>query len=106
MLFFRVHTYSSIDGTEKRIQQVIQAMQILGGMRQNSDGLVYFPCGNKHEGSMQTRLFWKHAKIAPDSLVEIRPLNTLDKKSKLTITVDSVENGTYSVRSKWRRTQC
>ncbi len=95
---FCVHTYSRFEGAEKRIQEVVHAMQILGGMQQNSDGLLFFPCGDKHEAACR-RVFLEACKIAPDTSVQPRPLNTLDKKSKLTITVDSVENGIYNVRS-------
>ncbi len=95
---FRVHTYSRFEGADKRIQEVAHAMQILGGMLQSSDGLLYFPCGDRHEAACR-RVFLEACKIAPDASVQPRPLNTLDKKSKLTITVDSVENGIYNVRS-------
>ena len=93
---FRVHTYSRVEGAEKRIQQVVDAMQTLGGMQQTSDGFLYFPCGEKHEAGCR-RVFLEACKLTPNTPVEPRPLRTLDKKSKLTITVDSVGNGTYRV---------
>lgn len=95
---FRVHTYSRFEGVAKRIQEVADAMQILGGMQQNNDGLLFFPCGEKHEAACR-RVFLEACKIAPETSVQPRPLNILDKKSKLIITVDSVGNGTYSIRS-------
>ncbi len=95
---YRVHTYSSFEGAENRIQEVSYAMRILGGMQQNNDGLLCFPCGDKHEAACR-RVFLEACKIAPDTSIQPRPLKTLDKKSKQTITVDSVENGIYSVRS-------
>ena len=95
---FRVHTYSRVEGAANRIQEVVHAMQTLGGMQETSDGLLYFPCGQKHEAACR-RVFLEACKLAPNALAESRPLRTLDKKSKLTITVDSVGNGTYRVNS-------
>lgn len=92
---FRVHTYSRIDGVEKRIQNVIQSMQTLGGM-ETSNELLHFPCGEKHEAACR-RVFLEACKIPQDSPAEQRPLNTLDKKSKLNITVNSSGNGIYKI---------
>lgn len=95
---FRVHTYSRIEGATTRIDNVMQSMKILGGMQETSDGLLCFPCGERHEAACR-RVFLEACKLEPNTTVEPRPLNTLDKKSKLTITVDSVGNGIYRVKS-------
>ncbi len=95
---FRVHTYSRIEGAATRIEDVVQSMKILGGMQETSDGMLYFPCGERHEAACR-RVFLEACKIEPNTPVEPRPLNTLDKKSKLTITVDSMGNGVYRVKS-------
>ena len=95
---FRVHTYSRLEGAPNRIQEVVHAMQTLGGMLVTSDELLYFPCGERHEAACR-RVFLEACKLTPDTLVEPRPLNTIDKKSKLTITVDSIGEGTYRVAS-------
>lgn len=95
---FRVHTYSRIEGAVTRIEDVVQSMKILGGMQETSDGMLYFPCGERHEAACR-RVFLEACKLEPNTPVEPRPLNTLDKKSKLTITVDSMGNGTYRVHS-------
>ena len=95
---FRVHTYSQVEGAAKRIQEVVNAMKILGGMQETSDGLLHFPCGEKHETACR-RVFLEACKLGPDEPIEPRPLNILDKKSKLNITVHSVGNGTYRVQS-------
>ncbi|MCG9126879.1 hypothetical protein JT359_04690 [Candidatus Poribacteria bacterium] len=93
---FRVHTYSGIDRVQERIQNVIQSMQTLGGMETSGEGLLYFPCGEKHEAGCR-RVFLEACKLPQDSPAEQRPLNTLDKKSKLNITVNSSGNGIYKV---------
>ena len=95
---YRVHTYSRLDGAAKRIQEVMQSMCILGGMQETSDGLLCFPCGEKHEAACR-RVFLEACKHASDTLVEPRPLHILDKKSQLTISVESVGNGIYKVSS-------
>ena len=95
---FRVHTYSRIEGAATRIEDVVQSMKILGGMQETSDGMLYFHCGERHEAACR-RVFLEACKLEPNTPAEPRPLQTLDKKSKLTITVDSVGNGIYRVKS-------
>lgn len=93
---FLVHTYSSVEGAGARIQDVVQAMQTLGGMLKTPEGLLYFPCGVAHEAACR-RVFLEACKLAPNVSAEPRPLNTLDKKSKLTMSVESTGNGIYRV---------
>ena len=96
---FLVHTYSHISGAAERIEDIRQAMQILGGMLRTPDGLLYFPCNNVHEAACR-RVFLEACKLTSNTLVEPRPLNILDKKSKLTITVDSTGKGIYRVTAE------
>ena len=93
---FLVHTYSQIAGAAERIDEVIQSMQTLGGMLKTPEGLLYFPCKNVHAAACR-RVFLEACKLAPNSRAETRPLNILDKKSQLTITVDSAGAGIYRV---------
>ena len=93
---FLVHTYSSLEGADARIQAVVQAMQTLGGMLKTPDSLLYFPCGVGHEAACR-RVFLEACKLTQNVPVEPRPLHTLDRKSKLTMTVSSMGNGTYRV---------
>ena len=93
---FLVHTYSHIAGAGERIEEVRQAMQILGGMLQTAEGLLHFPCGGAHEVACR-RVFLEACKLTPGTRIEPRPLQTLDRKSQLTITINSTGNGTYSV---------
>ena len=96
---YRAHTYSRLEGAATRIQEIVKSMQTLGGMQETTDGMLYFPCGERHEAACR-RVFLEACKLPSDTLAESRPLNTLDKKSKLTITVDSVGKGVYFVSSK------
>ena len=93
---FLVHTYSQISGATERIKEVIQSMQILGGMLKTPEGLLYFPCKDAHEAACR-RVFLEACKLASNTQAEARPLNILDKKSQLTITVDSTGSGIYRV---------
>ena len=93
---FLVHTYSQMTGATERIQEVVQAMQTLGGMLKTPEGLLYFPCKYPHEFACR-RVFLEACKLASNAHTEPRPLNILDRKSKLAITVDSTGNGTYQV---------
>lgn len=95
---FLVHTYSQITGASERIAEVVQTMQTLGGMLKTSDNLLYFPCKNAHEAGCR-RVFLEACKLASNTDIEPRPLNILDKKSQLTITVNSIGNGIYQVRA-------
>lgn len=95
---FLVHTYSQITGATERIAEVVQTMQTLGGMLKTAEGLLYFPCKNVHEAACR-RVFLEACKLASSTDIEPRPLNILDRKSQLTITVDSAGNGIYQVRA-------
>lgn len=96
MPLFLVHTYSHVAGAAERIENVRQAMQTLGGMLKTSEGLLYFPCGSAHQAGCR-RVFLEACKLASDTAAEQRPLNILDRKSRLTITVDSTGDGIYRV---------
>ena len=93
---FLVHTYSQMTGATERIAEIGRTMQTLGGMLKTSEGLLYFPCKDPHQAACR-RVFLEAGKLAPNTHTEPRPLHILDKKSQLTITVDSTGNGTYQV---------
>lgn len=96
---FLVHTYSHISGAAERIENVRRAMQTLGGMSRTADGLLYFPCNSAHEAACR-RVFLEACKLAPNTPIEPRPLSILDKKSQLTIRVDSNGKGIYRVTAE------
>lgn len=95
---FHIHTYSHKDGASERIKQVANYMQILGGLSELGNGKLFFSCGDKHEAACR-RVFLEACKIRPNTPTEPRPLNIIDKKSKLTITANSIGNGSYRVTS-------
>ena len=95
---FLVHTYSQMTGATERIEEVAQTMQTLGGMLKTAEGLLYFPCKNTHEAACR-RVFLEACKLASNTDTEPHPLNILDKKSQLIITVDSTGDGIYRVRA-------
>lgn len=96
---FSVHTYSGISGAVERIENIREAMQTLGGMLKTPDGLLYFPCKDRHEAACR-RVFLEACKLGPNIHPEPRPLNILDKKSRLTIKVDSTGKGVYRVSAE------
>ena len=96
---FLVHTYSQMSGAAERIEAVVAAMQVLGGMLKDVDGLLRFPCNSAHEAACR-RVFLEACKLAPGTPAEPRPLNILDKKSQLMISVDSTGKGTYRVTAE------
>lgn len=95
---FLVHTYSQMTGATERIAEIAETMQILGGMLKTREGLLYFPCKDAHEAACR-RVFLEACKLASGTQADPRPLSILDKKSRLTITVDSRGNGVYQVRA-------
>lgn len=95
---FLVHTYSQMTGATERIAEIGRTMQTLGGMLKTPEGLLYFHCKDPHEAACR-RVFLEACKLASNTHTEPRPLHILDKKSQLTITVDSIGNGTYQVRA-------
>lgn len=107
---FLVHTYSRVEGAQRRVRAIVQAMKTLGGMQETPDGLLRFHCGAGHEMACR-RVFLEACKLphvengrarlpeveSDKARLQPRPLQTLDKKSRLTITVDSVGDGVYRV---------
>ncbi len=93
---YRVYTYSGRLGAEDRIASVVKAMVILGGMEQDADGRLRFPCGYEHTMAVK-RVFLEACKLEPSETAESRPLEILDKKSGLQIVVLSEGDGVYRV---------
>jgi hypothetical protein len=91
---FLVHSYSTKPGVEDRLAFVRQAMCALGGMS-NDDGTLAFPCGSEHQAAVR-RVFLEAGKLASGDIAP-KDLQTLDKKSGLTIQVSSLGDGLYEV---------
>ena len=95
---YKVHTYSHLPGAAERVAEIMDAMQVLGGMEQTSDGLLSFPCGHAHLLAVK-RLFLEACKLPPDQPIEPRPLHIFDKKANATIAVASLGQGLYEARA-------
>jgi len=95
---YQVHTYSHLPGAAERVAGIMDAMQVLGGMEQTSDGLLRFPCGHAHLLAVK-RLFLEACKLPPAQPIEPRPLHIFDKKANATIAVASLGQGLYEVRA-------
>tara|TARA_A100001037_G_scaffold296910_1_gene318111 strand:+ start:929 stop:1672 length:744 start_codon:yes stop_codon:yes gene_type:complete len=91
---FLVHTYSGLEGVADRVAFIRGAMVVLGGMTVDN-GLLSLPCGHEHNAAVR-RVFLEAGKLS-DGPFESRPLETLDKKSGLTIKVESLGDGLYQV---------
>jgi hypothetical protein len=95
---FVIHSYSTKAGVEDRLLFIRQAMVILGGMIEDGDYLS-FACGQEHNAAVR-RAFLEAGKISPDIGLEPKPLNTLDKKSGLTLVVSGKGSGLYEVTAE------
>jgi len=95
---YRVHTFSSIEGSPKRIEFIVAAMAVLGGMERIEGGtpLLRFLCGQRHEKAV-TRNFLEACKLDPKKGVDPRPPYIFDKKTGRTITVKKSGEPTYAL---------
>lgn len=93
---FLVHTYSFIKGARDRIGNVIRGMERLGSMDVTPDGLLQFSCGSQHQLACK-RLFLEVCKLDLKKIVDIWPLEILDKKSGRNIFVNNLGEGIYQV---------
>ncbi len=96
---YLVHSYARKDGAAERIQFVMRAMQVLGGMVAAPGGRLRFACGGAHRAACK-RLFIEASKLASDAQLEARPLAIHDKKSDCEISVASLGGGAYRVEAE------
>src|SRR5450432_4027205 len=92
---YLAHSYSGFEGTRERVDCVMRAMRVLGGLGQ-AGGWLRFHCGAKHQLAIR-RVFLEACKMRPDAALEPRPLTVLDKKLNRAITVTSLKPGLYEV---------
>jgi hypothetical protein len=93
---FLVHTYSRMEGAQGRIQFAVEGMTHLGNMVEDTNRLLRFPCGAAHQLACR-RAFLESCKLSLNDSAEPRPLQILDKKSRLNITATSLGDGIYQV---------
>jgi hypothetical protein len=97
---FLVKTYSGIEDAPQRIDFVVQAMKILGGMDMTSDGRrLKHRCGATHKLATR-RLFLEACKISPTENIEVAPLRLYDKKLDGYVTAMSANRGHYRLRTE------
>ncbi len=98
---FLVHTYSQKADAESRVDFVVRAMAVLGGMAVSPKGAhtLEFPCGAEHRLACK-RIFLEACKLDPSSEPEARPLSVFDKKSELTIYATGTDDGRYQLSAE------
>lgn len=97
---FLVHTYSALDGAERRLEDIRSLMMTLGGLQPSVEapGLLAFPCGEEH-GLAVRRLFLEACKVGSPGEAAPPPLSTVDRKSGLTIVAEPLGEGQYRVEA-------
>ena len=96
---YLVHSYTGKDGAAERIQFVMRAMQVLGGMEPAPGGWLRFSCGDAHRLACK-RHFIEASKLVSDGPPEARPLAIHDKKSDCEFSVSSLGAGAYRVSAE------
>lgn len=98
LVTFLAHSYSGLDGVEGRLQRIIDAMLVIGGMsRYGNDGRqLRHACGEAHRFATR-RLFIEACKLKPNVAPEVRPLAVADKTTGRNIKVMREDDGTYLV---------
>jgi hypothetical protein len=93
---FLVHSYSVKEGTRQRIEFVVRAMTVLGGLEPMAEETrkLRFSCRAGHLLACR-RVFLEACKLDPTQPVGVRPLWILDKKTSRTITVTGEGQGVY-----------
>ncbi len=94
---YLVHTYSGKPGAGDRIRSLVRTMKNFGGLESDGDGLLRFPCGDRHELAVK-RVFLDACKVAPESDVVAHPLRILDKRSGCDVSAVSTGSGEYDLR--------
>ncbi len=91
---FVVHTYSGLDGADARVDFVVDAMKVLGGLQVSASRRLGFACGADHRVACR-RIFLESCKADPQATPEVRGLSVFDKKSGHTIAAESAGPGAY-----------
>jgi hypothetical protein len=92
---YLIHSYSGFEGARQRLDYLLHAMQVYGGLKLIG-GRLRFPCGAGHQLAIR-RVFLEACKLATGVPVEPKPLSVMDKKLGRAVTVTSLEPGVYEV---------
>ena len=94
---YLVHTYSDKRGAADRVRSLVRVMKAFGGLESDRNGLLRFPCGDRHELAIK-RVFLDGCKVSPHSEVDAHPLRIRDKRSGCDVTAVSMGQGEYELR--------
>jgi hypothetical protein len=93
---YKIHTYSSIDGTDGRIGFLVEAMKTLGSMESIADDLLHFSCWSAHKFAVK-RLFLEACKLDPNQPIQAKPPQIFDKKAECDMLVTGLGQGQYQI---------
>jgi len=93
---FLAHSYSGKEGAAERLEFVMRAMAVMGGMGPGpgQPGRIAFACGGEHRAAVK-RLFLEACKKETGAQVGALPMSIYDKKNDLTIDVTATGAGGY-----------
>ena len=93
---FLAHSYSGKKGAAERLEFVMRAMAVMGGMgpRPGQPGRIAFACGGEHRAAVK-RLFLEACKKETGAQVGALPMSIYDKKNDLTIDATATGAGGY-----------
>jgi hypothetical protein len=96
-----VHSYSSKDGVNGRLESIVESMVTLAGLERASGNelAVRFPCGEWHRAAAR-RAFLEACKIPSDQPAEPRSLEADDGRSGQHIGVANEGSGQYRVTAE------
>ena len=94
---YLVHTYSGKPEAGERIDFLVRTMKTFGGLESDGNGLLCFPCGERHELAIK-RVFLDGCKVDPLGEAGAHPLRIFDKRSRCDVTAVSRGQGIYELR--------
>jgi hypothetical protein len=96
-----VHSYSGKPGVEQRVDFILRALTVLGGLEpvaDDADRALRFPCHAWHNAASK-RVFLDCFRLDPTVALAAKPLAAPDTRSEQTITLVPLGKGVYEVDS-------
>ena len=95
---YLVHSYSSMNGANERVEFVARGMSVLGGMDFVDNGAkkLCFSCAHAHLSAVKL-LFLRSCNVDQSVAPEILPLTLFDKKSEQKLSAGSLGSGVYEL---------
>jgi hypothetical protein len=95
-----VHSYSGLPGVWERLEMIMRAMRVLGGIElwpaESSLIRLRFSCGERHQLAMR-RTFLEACKLDPHTTVGPRPMSAMDKKLDGLVSARHLGAGRYEL---------